>query len=740
MKMIDGKLYMTFSDLMTLGFSESFLWKATHEARTGKKKSYLNIPDPDDARICLVQYDTIPSQTRQEKGLPEEAELIASQVIPSLITRSHEVLDFFKSPQHPQPVREAAEQYQTTVAYLDWVAPATVSFARRYGFAGVDPLYSAVMRLLLSEKLHVWQITNLDRFKRKISPFKKYAKTNDPADRTEALQSLVSNRFGKKNAAKVKALDKQGEEIRSALIIIYSDPVKFTLHETYLKYMEIAVKQFQLYQSSNKKEGWDQRCFITEQAVADYLLDTEVQQVWYAKRHGEREARNKFERSTKRLPASFANAKWIMDGTPLHRYFMDGTSAYNRVHVYFVMDAYSWAIIGVGVSLIGETAGQVLQALRSASQRVGWEAGDNKLYVPHEVQADNSSANQSFQVKEAVRLIGSAYIPPKVENAKAKKVEPLNKHFFARWMKYRTGFTGSMGMSTELNNKVNQEELTRAIAKKELPDLRQTLIDLQEDVENWNNDRSWNNDGIPQEHWLSPMEKYKASLIEHADRQRTISEHLEVEALYYMPTKAKQVKDESKAKRAMKTIHIPQEYTYSNAGIQIDRKSPFDGKTIRIELDVPDPDFNARYIGSKFTLRIEPLNYDHAYLFQDGKPVLDAAGNWVKAVNKELFHEALADHTEGEAKRLHAHEQIKKDQKAIAVSRYELHTLQAKALGIETGKITNPRLAFQKETTDAIKIEHSERLLNGHRYQIEAEPVPVEPAKTESPKLNRYEL
>ena len=118
----------------------------------------------------------------------------------------------------------------------------------------------------------------------------------------------------------------------------------------------------------------------------------------------------------------------------------------------------------------------------------------------------------------------------------------------------------------------------------------------------------------------------------------------------------------------------------------------------------------------------------------------DSQGNWVKAINRELFHSALADHTEGEAKRLAEHEEIKKTQKALTVSRYELHALTAKKLGIEAGKIENPRLFGQKEYTDGLKIAASEELINGPtRYQIE-QPEPAEVAKKDSPSLNRYAL
>lgn len=716
MRILDQRLYLSITELNGYGFSKDFLYTSCKEYRQGKKKSYENLLDPSDNSICLVSFDSIPEATRLEKRLPSKAELISQGLIKDQLNKDPMALDFYLNNPH---TNSRARQYQLAAAYLMYAAPATVSFARGMGFPGVDGLYTTVMDMMLKEEFDFWHLTNLDRFKRKLSPFKSAIKQPENGELYQkALGSLVSGKYGLKNAAKVVSTDNQSEEIKAALIKIYADPRKFSIQDTELAYLKIAARKYEEWQQSGGKSGWDHKCFISGQTISNFLYDPENQQIWFAKRHGKAEAKNKFERNTKRIAATYANAKWVIDGTPLHRYFQDGDSAYNRVHIFFVMDEHTWCILGVGISLTGESHGQVLQALRAASQNAGIMAGDNQLYVPYEIQSDNSSANQHDAVLASYEVIGTHHRPAAVGNSKSKVVEPLNKHFFARWMKFREGFTGSMGMSTALDNKVNPDALTVTVRKKQLPDLVKTLEQLQEDVNGWNNDRSWKNADVPEADRLSPMEKYKTSLEATQAKQKTITESLSIEAFYYQPTKAKQVKDESKKSRQSKTIHIPQEYQYTNNGIKVDRISPMDGRQIKMEFDVPDPLFNERNIGKKFTLRIEPLNYDHAYLYQDGKPVMDAQGNRVKAVNKDMFHSALADHQEGEAKRLNEHEEIKKDQAKLAVSRFEYFDMKAKTAGIEEGDIINPRLFGQKEVSDPLKIAATERLVNGEKKEV----------------------
>jgi len=733
MRIIDSKIFFTWDDLTKHGFSESFLWKVTSEFRSGNRPSYHNIPDPSDNRFCLISYDGIPEKTRLEKGVPTKTELVKQGLIKGQLQTDTKALAFFLDNPHTY---QWAKDYQIIAAYLMYAAPATVTFARELGFSGVDGFYQTIIDLMQAEKFEAWNISNLDRFKRKISPFKKAFKSRLEPDFKAALSNLVSKKFGLKNAAKVVSKGRQSEEIKGVLIKIYADTKKYSIEDTHLTYMHIAKRKFEEYTTSNGLLGWNDKCFITGQTIANFLYDPSIQQVWYGIRHGNGEYKDKFERVTKRIPATYGNAKWVIDGTPLHRYFQDGDSAFNRVHVFFVMDENTWCILGVGISLIGESSGQILQALRAASHNAGIIAGDEKLYSPYEIQSDNSSANHYEAIKKAYDVIGSVHRPSRVGNSKAKVAEPLNKHFFARWMKFRTGFTGSMGMSTDINNKVNQDRLTEIVRKKQLPDLKKTLSQLQEDVNNWNNDKSWKNKDVAEAERLSPLEKFRESLLATQDKQKTITEGQSIEAFYWMPTNAKQIKDTTKKSRQSQTIHIPQEYTFTNKGFKITRKSPLDGKDIKMDFDVIDPSFNEKHIGQKFSLRIEPLNYDHAYIYSEGKPVVDQGGNRVKAINKEMFHSALADHQEGEAIKLDQHEAIKKQQTQISAGRFAEYDLLANQAGVKDADMINPRLFGQKEMSDPIKIAASERLVNNPRYSIEElEPEPEKKKAT----ISRFE-
>jgi hypothetical protein len=738
MKMINGNLYLSISEMESMGFSKTFLYTATKEYRKGQRKSYANMLDPDDNSISLVSYDSIPESTRIEKAMPGKADLISSHVIKDMIKKDPDARAFYLDIPHAHP---KASEYQTTVSYLDFVAPATLTFARSLGYDGVDPLYQTIMQLMLQEKLSVWQITNLDRFKRKLSPFKAYFKNPTEQARKKALNSLVSKQYGKKNAAKIKSDDQQAKEMRAVILNIYADPKKYSVEDTHLIYTNIAKKKYQEYIDSKGKEGWNEKCFVTAQTLHNVLQDPANKQVWFLSRFGGKVYKNTYEPNTKTLAASFAFAKVVIDGTPLHRYYMDHNSVFQRVHVYFVLDEYSWCILGVGISLKGENSGQVLQALRASCQNAALFAGiADKAYIPLEVLSDNSAPNSSYVVKNAYEVMGTIDMRASVGNAKAKRVEPFNRHFNSRWLKYHKGFTGSM-MSTDKNNQVNEEELQKLVRSKDLPTLEETLRELQDDVQNWNHDRSWKNEGVAEELRRSPIEKFRDSFLKTLDRQRELTPTMDIEAFYWTPAKAVQVPDtHAGTSRKMRTVYQPTVYQYTNNGFRIQRKSPLTGEDLNLEFDIVDPEFNARYIGQEFTLKIEPNSSDHAYLYQNGRPVCDDQGNRIKAERKEVIHAATADRVEGEGKRLAAKQQAKKAQKQLVKSRLEDIKQEVKAIGITESDIINPRLFGMKDHIDRVKIARAEALVNSRQELAEPEIKDEVEPKKESETINRYEL
>jgi hypothetical protein len=75
MVILNNILYLSFADLLGLGFTENYLFKVTSQYRAGEISSYANIPDPTDARKKLIQYTSIPSKAITEKSIPSEAQL-----------------------------------------------------------------------------------------------------------------------------------------------------------------------------------------------------------------------------------------------------------------------------------------------------------------------------------------------------------------------------------------------------------------------------------------------------------------------------------------------------------------------------------------------------------------------------------------------------------------------------------------------------------------------------------------
>ncbi|MEQ9021303.1 MAG: transposase family protein, partial [Pseudomonadales bacterium] len=321
-------------------------------------------------------------------------------------------------------------------------------------------------------------VKNLRIFKRKLAPFYQYYKQLphhfDPSDSEyyltapeihpeylSALESLISNKYGKRNAAKLKKrndTDKQAEEQQALLIRLHADTIKLSIDQTWAAYMRRATQMMDLYQQTNGEKGWDDRCIITAQTVKNFLNAPEIRQIWYSKRHGKKPASNVFSVVTKRKSASFANAKWVIDGKPMQINFSHKGYNYSRIHAFVVIDEHSWAVVGYHLSF-SENTDQVIMALRDACMRT--------KCLPHEIQADNSSAIVSWHAKHAIRSISKHFTLAQAGNARSKRIENFFGHFNAQILKFKPGFYGKH--HNKLDHAVNEEEMARQIKGNLLP-------------------------------------------------------------------------------------------------------------------------------------------------------------------------------------------------------------------------------------------------------------------------------
>lgn len=729
MKVIDNTLYFTWDELIRYGFTFKFISKVTSESRSGKRSSYFSIQDPQDLRSNLISYDSIPESSRIKRNLPTKEELIrraTNDTLQTLPKPDPKAYEYY----YNGPASDKAKELQQLAAWMMVCAPVNRTAARKMGYDSVDGFYEDVIRLLNDQ--NIWSGTSLQIFKKKkLKPFYQYYKTHpshfDPKDPDyyfssltthtayeAALEQLVSKKYGTRNASRVN------EEMLALLIRLYADPKKPNLTHVRLAFLREADKMVKLFQETNGAKGWDPRNIfqdadgnpkiITEQTIHNHLYDPEIKQVWWSKRHGKKHNET-YSMILNRKPASFANAKWIMDGTPIHMYFMGQgkngkMTAFNRLNVFFIMDEYSWAIIGYFISF-SENADQVLYALRDACMRTG--------HMPHEIQSDNSSAIQSWQVQEAIRQISPRYIPAQAGNARAKRIEPWLHQFNNRILRYKTGYMGNPHAS--LDYKPNEDALIEQRKLALLPSLKEAIQILDDSLNEWN---SHVFDGS------KPLEKYHKSLEATRQDQIQFTRAHDIAAFWYTPGDMITIKDTSSRSRATQRVFQPTPFNYSNRGVIVSRKNPENNVVEKHRFCLMDPDFNASRIGDKFTLKIEPEKFQKAYIYQNGKPVLGADQKPIMLTQSTLHPSAQVDHTSETRTRLAAEQQAKKAQTAEVNERWERYMAIAEKNG-HTATPLDTSHVWGKEISTPAAASLNERWLNEEEND-DTEYIPVDDA------------
>lgn len=697
MVILNNILYLSFADLIEFGFSEEYLSKKCSQYRSGEISSYANIPNPKDARVKLVQYTSIPARAITEKNIPSEAQLRAQHADQNIEDAVKEfaglrldmALNYFKA--NPNTYQHAQELAQQSV-WLLFLAAVKPTQAKALGCGSVEELHIKAIELINRKGWTRWKVESLQRFTRKIKPFralyKKPLNGNYTVDDLhQALDTLVHKGYGNKNREKL------GEEQQALIFQLYSNgSVKPTIDQVYMIYLQKAGEMI----AAGK---WTTDALVGISTVKAFLYRDDIRQAYWKPRFGTQQYRSNYEMITKRKRATFANALWIIDGTPAHQYYMDGNYAYARINVFVVLDAHSWCVLGFYIDE-NETHQQVKGALRAAATLTGG-------LLPYQIQSDNGSAISGYFGRTCIETIAPYFTPAQPGNARSKAVESFFKHFNQSVARFYPGFTHSPVMANNINNKPNPDALQQQIKDKTIPTKEEAVKQLHEMFTVWNH-KPFN--GVK-----SPLEKYRESLSETTHLQRKLTQEILIDAFYEMPGKLKQVKGLD-ADGKMKTIQsfVPTEYPYTNEGIEI----ILDKRTYTFKTD--DPDFNARFIGKRFCVKYDPQDpSQQIYLYENTREgarpfIFDNQHACLKS--PFLFAQALVDRTDGEAKKLSDHLQSKKAQRSLAEEKAQRFIDITK----ENGTFTplTPGNAFDKKVLTAAKQALTEKIINGNDYRI----------------------
>ena len=695
MVILNDILYLSVKNLSPW-FSQSFLDKQTSLGLY----PYIYAHDPEQCNrkeIKLVGYDSIPEATRIAKNIPAKEIFIkqyAEQRLVNYCSLDHEAYGYFLKSPLIKHSKEATREHQAKskaeqFGFLKAIAAIKTTEVRLQGNADKNEFYSkcltALNTLARDRQWYKWKCTTVVGLRKRLKYFTLTpALSNEEAQcrLIKAYDSLISKKANNKNRELLE------EDQKAFLVQQYADAnAKISVEQLWTIYMRKA-------ETLIAAEIWPAYVRVTANTLRNYLLAPANIQLWFEARNGYQEYRNKFEAITNRQRATFANALWVIDGTPMHRYFQHGKyGKFFRWNIFIVMDAHSQCVLGFWISE-KENTDSVLGALRAACYVSGC--------LPHQTLYDHGAAIQSYRAQEAIQKISVVAFAATAGNARSKPVEGyfhwLNEHV----NKFRKGFTHNP-FAKKLDNRPNREALALMVKNEELSLATEALQEIIEDF------TIANNTPRPFLGNISALKAYQKSIEASRARQREFTETIDIEAFWTQPGEQKKIKTIIEGKPSVVNTFIATEYPFTNRGIDITiNNKPF-------SYDIEDAAFRAISIGKKFTVRYEPNPDKWAngcpeklLLYVQGAPV-QWKGMHLAALPKELMPMAVADYQPGTRAELNRRLANKKEQRAMVQSDLTELINHTRVNGTYQDVITDN--AFDKEVLSATQEQLMNRML-----------------------------
>ena len=684
MVIIDNIPYFSVKNLIDYGFTQSFIDKQT--SLGNYSCTYASDPEqPTRKEVKLIPYTSIPETTRIAKGIPSQEELIKQinqRELARLVHFNNDAYTYYlQNPATAKVAKEKAEQFSWYIA----IATAKPSQVNALGFTSKDEFCNAAIKLMQERNWRKWKCSTLAELRKRLTPVKKYLKGSITL--AKAAEKFISKKVNNINSEKLT------NDQKALIVQLYSDANAKPNHiQVWNIYTRKANEMISLGHWREVNKNGKYKCLVSDSTIYAFLQKPAIRQLWYEARHGYQEYRNVFEPVTQRERPSFANALWVIDGTPSHRYFQHGDKGrYFRFNIFPILDAHSWCVLGFWLSETENTEA-VLGALRSAC----WVSG----HMPHQILYDNSSAIQSYRSQDAIDKISVVSFAATAGNARSKIIENFFHLFNQDVQKFRPGYTANP-FAVSINNRPNREALAKMVKSHELARAEQALNQAIEDLTIWNN--------TPRKFLAgkSPLAQYRASVEATRAKQRVFSEIIDIEAFYQLPGEQKKIRTYDEGKLKIVNTFIPQQYPFTNRGIDI----TIGGKPFTY--DIEDAAFRKLYIGQKFTVRHEanPERWvngqpERLLLYINGAPL-----QWNEAhacaLPKQLIPMAVADYQEGTRAQLNERLNNKKQQRAFVQHDFTQLIEHTKRNGTYTPVITDN--AFDKQVLS----DTTAQILNG---------------------------
>lgn len=460
MKLIDGKLYLTFQEAVDSGIKENTIKTAKARATKKGNSTWDFLDDPADKRRVLIGYEALSEAYRAlvfaRFGNPYER--VARQPILEMILQDAIANDFFKRYRYDNETKwldiKNVTKYTRAASWLNMLG--TVQEDRQVikkvlGLT-VPEFYLNAGILINDEKQNGKNKeytgscalpgdfpATYQRLMNKVKAYKE-----------GGYASLIAPEFGNKAAAKIgKTAEGFDPELERQMIAVIR---KVASHHNNLDAAQVAMYANLVFE----KNGWST---ISDSRVYQIMQENKV--VLTPGRRGKRAYNSELAMQHKRHAPKFPTYYWTLDGWTAELVYQNKDGYDNRLVVVVVLDAANKYPVGYA---IGDRENHMLiqQALRNAVGHMNELFGG--FYRPWQLQSDHYAIKKLTPFYQAVTEL---YIPAAVGNAKAKIIEPYFRHLNKRCQSMFPNWSG-FGITSKKKNQVNSEMLD--LTKKSFPD------------------------------------------------------------------------------------------------------------------------------------------------------------------------------------------------------------------------------------------------------------------------------
>lgn len=442
---LNNILYVTFPDLKEWGVPVHTIDSGCARFRKGESSAWENIANPSNGNQCLVNYDSIPASTKEKHKIPAKDILLASHRLKSIKTEVQSDLTtlnyYLENPQS----HDLAHEYTRIAAWLIYCADLSGKEIKAKGFHNTDHFYTTVMQCMNEDgqqyKWRTWGVDSLQVFKRRLKPFNQAAK--EPIMHNEALCSLISKKFGIKNAKKTN------EHFERCLLLLFVNKgtgIKMLPEQIYVEYEQIRQGRKSLVDIESGEVILGELPEVCDKTVKNFFRKPEIQIITSKLRDGNKYHNDKFRPYIHRMKPKYSFSMTSSDGETMpFRLIIKNDLTWKRGTAYLIFDVMSEALVGISFGMQ-----ENLELMKEAFDNL---ILSNNGYVPLENQLDNFGRGFEGDLKQLFRFV--SFCQP--YNPQSKYAERLIAEFEKNHLRLVEGFQGSNIQSVKQSGKKNPD-------------------------------------------------------------------------------------------------------------------------------------------------------------------------------------------------------------------------------------------------------------------------------------------